>query len=413
VKTPLLFLCHRIPYPPNKGDKIRSFHLLHHLSRHFDIYLATFVDDPADWPYVPEVEKFCSDSLFIEQKKWPSRIRGLTGLLTGAAISIPFYACRRMQQWVNEMLERHGIRHAMVFSSSMAQYVLDAGHRYERKIVDFVDVDSDKWQQYSEQQTWPMSWLYRREARLLLDYEVKLAGAFDFGLFVSCSEADLFRKLSPETAARVGFYNNGVNTEYFAPAKTSSNPYHPGEKAVVFTGAMDYWPNVDATVWFAREVLPRLRERHPEVTFYVVGSNPSRAVLQLAADPGVTVTGRVEDIRPYIQYAAVAVAPMRIARGVQNKVLEAMAMERPVIVSTKGLEGISAQHGTHLLLADSAGDYLKLLDQVLAGDYADMGVVARRYVARSFNWDNNLPEVVLLLGRQPESPLVDARTCNG
>jgi sugar transferase (PEP-CTERM/EpsH1 system associated) len=413
VKTPLLFLCHRIPYPPNKGDKIRSFHLLHHLSQHFEIYLATFVDDPADWPYVPEVEKFCGESLFIEQKKWPSRLRGLTGLLTGQAISIPFYACGQMQQWICNIVEKHGIRHAMVFSSSMAQYVLGIEQEFERKIVDFVDVDSDKWQQYSEQQAWPMSWLYRREARKLLDYETELAQTFDHGLFVSCSEAELFRKLSPETAAKVGFYNNGVNTDYFAPGETSVNPYPPDETAIVFTGAMDYWPNVDATVWFAAEVLPLLRERRPEATFYIVGSNPSRAVLQLASNPGVVVTGRVEDIRPYIQYATVAIAPMRIARGVQNKVLEAMAMERPVVVSTKGLEGIPAQHGTHLLLADTPAEYLDLLDQVLAGGFADMGSIARQYVSRNFNWDNNLPEVVLLLGQQAEVSEVDARVCHG
>ena len=413
MKPPLLFLCHRIPYPPNKGDKIRSFHLLHHLSQHFEIYLATFVDDAADWPYVPEVEKFCSKSLFIEQKKWPSTLRGLTGLLTGQAISIPYYACRQMQQWVNATVEQHSIRHAMVFSSSMAQYVLGGGLQFVRKIIDFVDVDSDKWQQYAEQQAWPMSWLYRREARKLLDYEVALAKTFDHGFFVSCSEAELFRTLSPGTAAKVGFYNNGVNTDYFAPSETSVSPYPAGEKAIVFTGAMDYWPNVDATEWFVREVLPALRERHSEARFYIVGSNPGKAVLQLARDSGVVVTGRVEDIRPYIQHASVAVAPMRIARGVQNKVLEAMAMERPVIVSTKGLEGIAAQHGTQLLLADSAVEYLDLLNQVLSGCHSDMGSIARQYVSRYFNWDNNLPEVVLLLGSQAEPPLSEAQLCHG
>jgi sugar transferase (PEP-CTERM/EpsH1 system associated) len=256
-----------------------------------------------------------------------------------------------------------------------------------------------------------MSWLYQREARRLLEYEKELASAFDFGLFVSSSEAALFQMLSPETSSKVGFYNNGVNTEYFAPSEASENPFPSGAKVVVFTGAMDYWPNIDATIWFTSEVLPRLRQLHPEIMLYIVGSNPSKAVLQLASDPGVVVTGRVEDIRPYIQYATVAVAPMRIARGVQNKVLEAMAMERPVIVTTKGLEGISAQHGTHLLLADTAGEYLDLLDRVLSGSFADMGTVARQYVSRNFNWDNNLPEVVLLLG--PQAEIAPVRACHG
>jgi len=402
MKTPLLFLCHRIPYPPNKGDKIRSFHLLHHLSQHFDIYLATFVDDPADWPYVPEVEKFCRDCLFVEQKKWPSRLRGLTGLLTGKALSIPFYACREMHQWVADTVNEHQIGHAMVFSSSMAQYVLDTPLKFERKVVDFVDVDSDKWQQYAEQQSWPMSWLYRREARHLLTYEIRLARHFDAGLFVSSSEAELFRTLSPQTAGKVGFYNNGVNTGYFRPIQDSSSPYPPDVCAVVFTGAMDYWPNIDAVLWFTREVLPSLRENHPDAQFYIVGSNPSKVVLQLSNEPGVVVTGRVEDVRPYVQHAVAAVAPMRIARGVQNKVLEAMAMERPVIVTSKGLEGISAEDEEHVLIADTADDYIDLLGQVMAGGFTKIGASAKCYVSQNFNWDNNLPEVVLLLEADTE-----------
>jgi len=404
VKVPLLFLCHRIPYPPNKGDKIRSFHLLHHLSQHFDIYLATFVDDPADWPWVHEVEKFCSDCLFLEQKKWGTRFAGLRGLLTGEALSIPFYASRQMQDWVNTVVSERNIRHAMVYSSSMAQYVLHDSRAYERKVVDFVDVDSDKWLQYSQQQRWPMSWLYRREARKLLAYETRLAEDFDAGLFVSAAEAELFRRLSPSTADKVGYYNNGVNTDYFKPSDAHANPYPRVIKPVVFTGAMDYWPNIDAVIWFVHEVLPTLRANCPEIHFYIVGSNPSRAVRQLEAEPGVVVTGRVDDIRPYIQHAAVAVAPMRVARGVQNKVLEAMAMGRTVLVSEKGLEGIEAVHAEHVLLADTPEDYVRLLARVLEGDYEAVGDRAREHVVHEFNWDNNLPEVVLLLGQSVNAP---------
>jgi sugar transferase (PEP-CTERM/EpsH1 system associated) len=402
-KTPLLFLCHRIPYPPNKGCKIRSFHLLHHLSRHFDIYLATFVDDPADWPYVPEVEKYCRDSLFVEQKPLRSRMKSLRGLLTGDALSLPFYASRKMQNWANTISGKHEIEHVLVYSSSMAQYVLGPGFTFKRKVIDFVDIDSDKWQQYAEQQPWPLSWLYRREARCLLDYEKTLAHEFDAGLFVSSTEAAMFRTLSPATADKIGFCNNGVNADYFAPSSERSNPYPSKTVPVVFTGAMDYWPNVDAVIWFVQEVLPQVLAIHPDVCFYIVGSNPSRAVQKLARAPGVVVTGRVEDIRPYTQHAVAAVAPMRIARGVQNKVLEAMAMERPVVVSSKGLEGIDARHGQEVLVAERSADYVNLLDQIMAGGFECIGPAARRYVSRCFNWDKNLPEVVLLL--KPEQDL--------
>jgi sugar transferase (PEP-CTERM/EpsH1 system associated) len=397
MKTPLLFLCHRIPYPPNKGDKIRSFHLLHHLSRHFTVYLATFVDDPADWPWVPEVEKFCAQSLFLELKPWQATLRSLAGLWSGQALSVPYYRSREMQQWVSAQVREHDIEHALVFSSSMAQFVMDPALNFTRKVVDFVDIDSDKWDQYARQKRFPLSAVYRREARRLFDYERRLADEFDAGLFVSSSEADLFRQMVPASADKIGFYNNGVNTEYFSPSPDRENPYPEGSRIIVFTGAMDYWPNIDAALWFADRVLPQLRSSDPRVAFYVVGSNPSREVRQLAQRDGVEVTGRVEDIRPYLQYAALAVAPMHIARGVQNKVLEAMAMELPVIVSPKGLEGIDARVGQDLLLAREPGDYVEAVGELFAGKHAGMGQRARAHVRNAFDWDNNLPEVVLLL----------------
>lgn len=400
-KLPLLFLCHRIPYPPNKGDKIRSFHLLHHLSLHFDIYLATFVDDPQDWPWVPEVEKFCVDSLFLELRPTVARVRSLSGLVTGKVLSLPYYHNEEMHRWIRERVEAHAILHLLVFSAAMAQYVLDPGLGFERKVIDFVDVDSDKWQQYAQQKRWPMSWIYRREGELLLEFEREIARQFDAGLFVSSSEAAIFKGLAPESAHKVGFYNNGVNTGYFAPDAALPNPYTECERVLVFTGAMDYWPNIDAVTWFAREVFPGIRATNPDLHFYIVGSSPASAVTQLARLPGVTVTGRVEDVRPYLQHALAAVAPMRIARGVQNKVLEAMAMEKPVIVSSKGLEGIDAVHGEHVLLADTTQDYLACLQQVVSGGQEEMGQRARQRISVHFNWDENLPEVVYLLAGQP------------
>jgi sugar transferase (PEP-CTERM/EpsH1 system associated) len=402
-KLPLLFLCHRIPYPPNKGDKIRSFHLLHHLSHHFDIYLATFVDDSEDWPWVPEVEKFCVDSLFLKLNPTTARLRSMSGLVTGKVLSLPYYHNAEMQAWVIERVAAHNISHLLVFSAAMAQYVLEPELPFERRVIDFVDIDSDKWQQYALQKRWPMNWVYRREGKLLLEFEREVARLFDAGLFVSSAEAKLFRQLAPESAHKTGFYNNGVNTDYFLPSAQFPNPFQQGEQALVFTGAMDYWPNIDAVTWFAREIFPCLRGRYPGLHFYIVGSSPASAVTQLAGEPGVTVTGRVEDVRPYLQHALAAVAPMRIARGVQNKVLEAMAMEKPVIVSKKGLEGIDAVHGEHVLLAETPADYLACIDRVIQSEDTRMGVEARRRISRYFNWDENLPEVVYLLAGQPSA----------
>jgi sugar transferase (PEP-CTERM/EpsH1 system associated) len=407
-KTSLLFLCHRIPFPPNKGDKIRSFHLLEHLSRHFDVYLGTFVDDAEDWPYRSHVEEYCKEALFLPLPAMKGLCASLSGFFTGDALSIPYYRNAKMKAWVRDTLSKHSIEHAIVYSSAMAQFLLGSDDIVKRKIVDFVDVDSDKWQQYADQKSWPMSWLYRRESRYLLAYEKMLSEEFDAGLFVSSAEAEHFKSMSPETAHKISFYNNGVNTEYFSPSAEQDNPYPAGSSVVVFTGAMDYWPNVDAVVWFVNDIFPALRARCPDILFYIVGGNPTKAVTRLSSVPGVTVTGRVEDIRPYMHFAVAAVAPMRVARGVQNKVLEGMAMEKPVVLSSKGLEGIDATHTEHLLIADEIAEYVEHLDHLMKGAYPEMGKAARQYVTRHFNWEENLPEVVFLL-EQPQKAVNKAR----
>ena len=401
ARLPLLFLCHRIPFPPNKGDKIRAFHLLEHLSRHFDIYLASFVDDPDDWSGAPELKKYCRETCLQPLNPAQAKLRSLFGLLSGEALSLPYYKNAALQQWVKNTCKTHNIRHALVYSSTMAQFVPENAVHFQRKVIDFVDVDSDKWRQYAEKKTWPMSWLYNREARLLLKCEQELAARFDANLFVSSTEADLFRQLSPQTSNKTGFYNNGVDSQYFDPQSTVGpaieNPFPADCQALVFTGAMDYWPNVDAVVWFADTVLPELRKRHPTLVFYIVGGKPAANVQHLARLPGVVVTGRVPDVRPYLKFALAAVAPMRVARGIQNKVLEGMAMALPVLVSQKGLEGIEAQHGEHILLADSVEEYLRGVSEILSGHHAALGARARALVQQEFNWNQTLPKVVDLL----------------
>ena len=372
AKPPLLFLCHRIPYPPNKGDKIRSFHLLHHLSQHFDIYLASFVDDPQDWPWVPEVEKFCKAVCLRPLDTRLATVRSLRGLLTGKALSIPYYADAGLQKWVAQTVAAHGIRHAIVFSSAMAQFLPAGGQGFRAQ--------GDRFRGCGLGQVAAVCPAETLAPELGLPARGALpagagAGSWPHSLMPACSypapRPTCSTSLSPATAHKIGFYNNGVNCAYFDPEfdrdDPQPSPFPADSLPLVFTGAMDYWPNVDAVVWFAREVFPALRRAHPALTFTIVGGNPARAVQQLAALPGITVTGRVADVRPYLKHALAAVAPMRIARGVQNKVLEAMAMARPVLVSRKGLEGIAAVDGEEVLLADSPADYQRLLAEVLAG----------------------------------------------
>lgn len=384
----LLLLIHRIPYPPNKGDKIRSYHLLKHLARDYKVHLATFVDDADDWQHVPTVEKMCASSHFASLNPTLARVRSLSALVKNRSLSLDYYRDATLERWVDQTVAAHKIERVLVFSSAMAQYA--DKYPNARRVVDFCDVDSDKWRQYADKKSWPMSWLYRHEARQLLSYERQVAREYDASLFVSAPEADLFRQLAPESDARIGFFSNGVDTDYFSPAAAGASPFKDGERAIVFTGAMDYWPNVDAVQWFAAEAMPLLRARFPDLTFYIVGARPTPAVLELAKQPNIVVTGTVPDVRPYIAHARAAVAPLRIARGIQNKVLEAMAMATPVVVSPQALEGIEAEPGKELLLAQDAAGFADAVAVLLARSGNDMGLAARARVERKYSWPSNL-----------------------
>src|SRR4030095_16254480 len=255
------------------------------------------------------------------------------------------------------VVREHAISKAIVFSSAMAQYVL--AQRGLRLVVDFVDVDSAKWDQYGRSRRWPLATIYGREGRRLLAFERVVAARAQASVFVTEAEAGMFCKLAPECAPTVHYAQNGVDTDYFAPDPKRTDPFAPTEEAIVFTGAMDYWPNIDAVTWFASEVMPLIVAKRPNARFYVVGMQPAPAVMALDRDPNITVTGLVPDTRPYLQYARVIVAPLRIARGIQNKVLEGMAMGRPVVVSAGAAEGIQATHGIDFEVASDAEEFAR------------------------------------------------------
>lgn len=400
----LLYLVHRIPYPPNKGDKIRSFHLLRHLSRRYRVHLGAFVDDPADWAHAPALAEWVKGKLCLRPL---SRARALMksglGLITGEPLTLPWYRDARMSRWVDEVLAGGRVRRALVYSSSMAQYLM-AWDGLTR-VIDFVDIDSDKWRQYARSRPWPLSAIYRREARRLFAFERRVAAAFDAATFVSEAEAALFRRLAPETAAHVFGFSNGVDTDYFSPEPSYPNPYPDQTRALVFTGAMDYWANVDAVRWFAHEVWPGLRLSHPEAAFYIVGARPTAAVTALATLPRVVVTGSVPDVRPYLAHAAIAVAPLRIACGIQNKVLEAMAMARATVVTPQALEGIHARPGEEILVAETPAEFITRCGQLLANDglAAATGRRARARVVSDYAWDAHLSRLDAALERLPSA----------
>jgi sugar transferase (PEP-CTERM/EpsH1 system associated) len=403
----LLYLTHRIPYPPNKGDKIRSYHLLKYLAQHYHVHLGTFIDDPDDWQYVNTVSKLCKETHFSSLNPRTARLRSLGALIMNRPLTLDYYRDNGLQEWVRKVIKTQTIKCILIFSSAMAQYI--SGIQQARCVIDFVDIDSDKWRQYAKRKPWPMSWLYQREGRLLLRYERQVACTYDASLFVSEAEADLFKQLAPESAAKIGFFHNGVDSDYFSPGREYPDPYQTNMAAIVFTGAMDYWPNVDAVRWFAEEIFPAVLTIHSHARFYIVGSRPTAAVQELAKLPGVVVTGAVADVRPYLAHAQLAVAPLRIARGLQNKVLEAMAMAKTVIASPQAAEGILATSGKELHIASNSEEFSRIIISMLTNKTEEYtGETARARILADYEWERSLAHVRALLA---DAPITASEPC--
>ncbi len=384
----LLFLCHRIPYPPNKGEKIRAYRILQHFARTHAVRLGCFIDDPDDWQHVAALEDICAEvhavGLTPALKPW----RAFKGLLQSAPLSVTSFSSGSMQRWVDETVRRSAPDVTFVYSSVMGQYLRPASGPWGRVLMDFVDVDSDKWRQYAADARGPLRWVYQRESQRLLAFDRAAAAQADAVLLVSEAEADLFRRLAPEVAARTHAVANGVDADYFSPAHQFPDPFAPGGPRLVFTGTMNYRPNVDAVTWCANEILPMIRQALPQASLTIVGAKPSPEVQALERPGEIAVTGGVPDVRPYMQYADVIVAPLRMARGIQNKVLEGMAMAKPVVTTSKGLEGIAALAGKHLLVADTAAEFADAVIQ--APHAAGIGAAARKLVESRYAWDAQL-----------------------
>ena len=388
----LLYLVHRLPFPPNKGDKVRSFNLLRHLAESNEVFLGTFVDDADNGSYVDALRPYCA-GLHAERLRRPfAFMRSLTGFVSGEALTAGYYRSRSLKRWVDATVSEQGIDTAVIFCSAMAQFVDDLPQL--RVVCDLVDVDSAKWLQYAELHRWPLSSIYRRESRTLLEVEKRAVRRSARAFFVTQAEARLFRELAPECADHVDVSGNGVDTAYFDPAIDMRSPYAAGEKAILFTGAMDYLPNVDAVRWFAEQAMPAIRSARPEARFYIVGSNPTPPVRALAQN-GAVVTGSVPDVRPYLRHADVVVAPLRIARGIQNKVLEAMAMARAVVISDACAKSIEPRVRAGLAVAADAAQFADevraLLDDPETADRA--GQIGRRTVLREFTWGASLAPI--------------------
>jgi sugar transferase (PEP-CTERM/EpsH1 system associated) len=376
----LLYLCHRIPYPPNKGDKIRSFHQVRGLSERHSVHLATFVDTREDLQHVEPLRKLCRSVEIVYRHPRRALLGAGLALPSGGALSVAMFRSSALRRTIAATLRRESIDAAVVFSSAMAQYVPPTPPF--PVVLDLVDVDSEKWRSYGDSLRGPRSWIYRLEGTRLARFEEEAGNAADHCVVISQAEAAL---LEGRIRKPVSVITNGVDQEYFRA------PGDGGREgpALVFVGAMDYVPNEDAVAFFCDEILPRVRASVPDATFTIVGRNPAPRVRDLARLPGVTVTGSVPDVRPYVANARVAVAPFRIARGIQNKVLEAMAMGRPVVGTALAFQGLSATEADGVRIVDHPEDLAREIVLLLGdpGLAADRGIRARAFVEREHRWE--------------------------
>ncbi|MCP3734449.1 glycosyltransferase [Sphingomonas sp. RP10(2022)] len=421
----LLFLAHRAPFPPDRGDKIRSYHVLRYLSQRARVHLVAFGEQEADFDVPAELaEQLASVAIVRRSKSQP--LAAIQALTTGRPVSLTAFASAELRAAAARV--RADVVYC--FSGQMAQYLPDG----VPAVMDFVDVDSAKFAGFAGQGAWPLRWMMRREARLLGAFERDVAAGVRASVFVSEAEAALFR--DGGATGRIEAVENGIDAAVFDPAchipsvtpdvfrgppghgrMASSNvPFASSQSGprntsgvtgdvsggrasplIVFTGQMDYRPNVEAVTWFVREVLPLVQAAHPTAGFAIVGRAPTAAVQALAGDD-VVVTGAVHDVRPWLAAADVCVAPLRLARGIQNKVLEAMAMARPVVASVAAAEGID--HGGTLRVAGKADDHAAqitaLLDDPEAA--ATLGAQARKRVLARYDWEARLAPLDALLG---------------
>lgn len=396
----VLYLVHRVPFPPDKGDRIRAYHLLRFLSSRYRVHLATLADEPMNPAIEEGLRPLVARLAVVPLVGWTRWPRALASLALGRTVSEGAFGSAELARIARRWARETRFVCALASASSMVPYLRLPELAGVPAVVDLVDLDSEKWLEYASAGHGPMAWLYRTEGRRLRRLEKGLARWARAITLVSQAEAELYReKCGPGPVHAI---SNGVDLDYFCPGHAPGGPAAANgrEKSVVFVGALDYRPNVDGITWFCQEVWPGIERQRRGVKIYLVGRQPVAGVRRLAEIRGVEVVGTVADVRPYLERATLAVVPLRIARGIQNKVLEAMAMGRPVVASPEPLVGLAAEPERDVLAADTPAAWerqvLRLLDDPALG--ARLGASGRRYVETHHCWEVRLEPFADLIG---------------
>lgn len=388
----VLYLVHRVPYPQDKGDRIRNYNVLRRVARYADVHLATLADEPVTADVRAELERYCVRLGIVPVGGWTRWVRGAASLVCGRTVTEGVFRVPAFARLVKEWARGTRYHAALTSSSSMVPYLDLPELRGLPAIVDLVDVDSQKWLDYALTARGWRAWLYRTEGWRLRKLEQHLPARVRAVTLVSEAEANLYRHFC--LRGSVHAVTSGVALDYFQPAEQGD------EAGCVFVGALDYHPNVEGTTWFCREVWPEVRRRRPDANLAIVGRRPGPPMRRLAQVPGVTLVGQVPDIRPHVAKAAVAVVPVRIARGVQNKVLEALAMGKAILAAPQSIAGLKAQPGIHLLAASTAAEWADCLVRLFQDVELRrrLGAAGRRYVEEHHRWERCLQPLDQLLG---------------
>jgi len=392
----ILFVCHRFPFPPQRGGKIRPFNIIRHLSQHHDVTVASPVRSAEELEAGAGLANHCARVITAKISAPAALARMVARLPTAAPSSMGYFYSPGLARRITAELARTRFDLIFVHCAFVAAYVSEVTSA--KKVLDFGDMDSQKWLAYAHARAFPLSLGYHVDGTKLRRAEARLATKFDLCTCTTLGELEVLR--SYNTGVPADWFPNGVDTEYFRPGDA---PYDPN--TVCFVGRMDYYPNQEGVIDFCRDVLPLIRARRPGVALRVVGAAPSARIRDLGQIPGVTVTGSVPDVRPYVQASAVSVAPLLIARGTQNKILEAMAMGVPTISSVAASKGVDAEPGRHLLTASSPREFAESVLCLLENpaERKRVAEAARARVLSHHNWQSSMARLDRLIDKHCRS----------
>lgn len=379
----ILYVCHRFPFPPKRGGKIRPFNMIRHFARSHDVTVCSLVRSEAEADEGKGMSVHCKDYEVVRVHDGVQVLRMVWRIPTPTPSSFGFFHSGRLARRIRARVRRERFDLVFVHCSSVARYVEGIGG--VPKILDFGDMDSQKWREYAASKPVPLSWGYALEAGKLAREEARLARRFDLCTATTRAEWETLEAYG--TGVATDWFPNGVDSDYFAPSAA-----HYDENQIVFVGRMDYYPNQECMSRFCADVLPRLRERRPQVKLAIVGADPSPAMRRLGALPGVTVTGSVPDVRPYLEAAAVMVAPLSIARGTQNKILEGMAAGVPVVASRVAAKGVDASDPDHLLTATTPEEFVAAILCILddRSERTRLARAGRERMLSHHSWDQSM-----------------------